>query len=162
MNKTPKGGQMAKPKDKGGAPTKYQEAYNEQARKLCLMGYIDTELADFFNIAVSTLNNWKKEYPLFMESLKAGKEIADMEVTASLYSRATGYSHTETKVFNNQGEILTHDVKKIYPPDPLSIKYWLNNRQPERWREKVEDTDSQQNQPVQKIEIEVVGANSKD
>ena len=27
-------------------PTKYQEAYAEQARKLCLLGYTDAELAD--------------------------------------------------------------------------------------------------------------------
>jgi len=129
---------MAKAKDKGGAPTKYQKAYNEQARKLCLMGYIDKELADFFGVTEKTLNNWKKEKDGFLQSLKDGKEFADMNVTVGLYERACGYSHVETKVFCNQGEITTHDVKKIYPPDPLSIKYWLNNRQPEKWREKVE------------------------
>ena len=129
---------MKKEKNKIGRKTLYDEKYNEQARKLCLLGYTDKQLADFFSIAVSTLNLWKEKYPLFMESLKAGKEFADMEVTASLYQRAIGYSHTETKVFNNQGEILTHDVNRIYPPDPMAIKYWLNNRQPERWREKVE------------------------
>ncbi len=135
---------MAKPKDKGGAPTKYQKAYNEQARKLCLMGYIDKELADFFGVTEKTLNNWKKKKVGFLQSLKEGKEFADMNVTASLYERATGYSHTETKVFCNQGDITTHDVQKIYPPDPLSIKYWLNNRQPERWRERVESEQSGQ------------------
>lgn len=142
-----------------GQPTKYREQYNEQARKLCLMGYTDKDLADFFEVAESTINNWKIEHPSFLESLKLGKEVADAEVTASLYQRATGYSHTETKVFNNQGEIVTHDVKRIYPPDPISIKYWLNNRQPERWREKVE-TDVVSDIEVGKIQIEVVGANS--
>ena len=138
---------MAKPKvkDIGGRPTKYQKAYNEQARKLCLMGYIDTEIADFFNIAVSTLNNWKHDKDGFMESLKDGRAGADMNVTVGLYERACGYSHIETKVFCNQGEITTHDVKKIYPPDPISIKYWLNNRQPEKWREKVEVEQSGSN-----------------
>lgn len=150
---------MAKPKP-AGRPEKYQEAYKEQARKLCLMGYTNDELADFFGVARSTLQLWVKNKDGFSDALKAGKDFADMEVAASLYQRAVGYSHTETKVFNNQGEIVTHDVKKIYPPDPLSIKYWLNNRQPDRWREKVEDTDTQSNQPIQKIEIEVVGANS--
>jgi hypothetical protein len=126
---------------KNGRPTLYDKKMDEQVRKLCLLGYIDREIADFFGIAESTLNNWKHDYPSFLESLKAGKEVADMEVTASLYQRAIGYSHIETKVFNNQGEILTHDVNKIYPPDPISIKYWLNNRQPGRWREKVETED---------------------
>ena len=127
---------MAKPlvKNKGGAPTKYQKSYNEQSRKLCLMGYTDKQLAGFFEVSESTINKWKLDHPLFSESLKSGKVIADANVTASLYDRATGYSHMETKVFCNQGEITTHDVNKIYPPDPLSIKYWLNNRQPKRWR----------------------------
>lgn len=141
-----------------GRPTSYREEYNEQARKLCLMGYTDKELADFFNVCERTLNYWKKEYPEFLQSLKDGKEIADAEVTASLYQRAKGYEHVETKVFNNQGEIITHNVTKKYPPDPLAIKYWLNNRQPNRWREKVEE-ETAQDSPVSKIQLEVVGAN---
>ena len=49
-----------KKKDVGGRPSKYLPAHNEQARKLCLLGYTDDQLADFFNVAVSTLTNWKK------------------------------------------------------------------------------------------------------
>jgi transcriptional regulator with XRE-family HTH domain len=148
-------------KNKGGAPSKYSEKYNEQGRKLCLMGYTDKQLADFFGVAESTINKWKLDYPGFSESLKAGKEIADAEVTASLYERAKGYQHIETKVFCNQGEITTHDVKKIYPPDPISIKYWLNNRQPGVWREKVDTPVESDDEPVSKIQIEVIGANTK-
>ena len=105
---------MAKPltKNKGGAPTKYQKSYNEQSRKLCLMGYTDKQLADFFEVSESTINKWKLDHPSFSESLKSGKVIADANVTASLYDRATGYSHIETKVFCNQGEITTHDENK--------------------------------------------------
>jgi hypothetical protein len=150
---------MAKPKT-SGRPSKYNVKYNEQARKLCLMGYTDKQLGKFFEVAESTINKWKIDHKGFSESLKAGKEIADAEVTASLFERAKGYSHIETKVFNNQGEILTYDVNKIYPPDPISIKYWLNNRQPERWREKVEEVGLDSEGQIQKIQIEVVGAPS--
>ena len=139
---------MAKPKT-AGRPSKYNVKYNEQARKLCLMGYTDKQLGGFFEVAESTINKWKVDHIGFSESLKAGKEMADAEVTASLFERAKGYSHKETKVFNNQGEILTHDVNKIYPPDPMAIKYWLNNRQPLNWREKVEvDSDKGEAQPL--------------
>ncbi len=51
-------------------PTKYQEAYAEQARKLCLLGYTDAELADFFEVSESTINKWKLDYPKFSESIK--------------------------------------------------------------------------------------------
>ncbi|MES1763769.1 hypothetical protein ACKWMU_12765, partial [Escherichia coli] len=53
-------------------PTKYQEAYAEQARKLCLLGYTDAELADFFEVSESTINKWKLDYPEFSESIKKG------------------------------------------------------------------------------------------
>lgn len=151
---------MAKPKTKkpSGRPEKYQKAFNEQARKLCLMGYTNDQLAEFFGVARSTLQLWVKDKVGFSDSLKAGKEIADMNVTVGLYERACGYSHIETKVFCNQGEITTHDIKKIYPPDPISIKYWLNNRQPEKWREKVDTEVMQPDQVIQKVQIEVVGA----
>ena len=133
---------MAKPekeKKQNGRPTDYRPEYDEQARKLCLLGFIEKELADFFGVATSTITLWKKVHPSFSASLKSGKVVADANVVASLYERAVGCTRTETKVFNNQGEILTHDVKKAYPPDPISIKYWLNNRQNTKWREKVED-----------------------
>lgn len=42
-----------------GRPTLYREEYAEQARKLCLLGTTDAELADFFNVAVDTINEWK-------------------------------------------------------------------------------------------------------
>ena len=102
------------------------------------MGYTDKNLADFFEVSEATINNWKHDHDGFLESLKAGKVIADATVTASLYERAIGYSHTEEKVFCSNGEIITHETEKKYPPDPISMKYWLNNRQPKVWREKVE------------------------
>lgn len=120
------------------------------------MGYIDKDLADFFNVSEATINNWKHEHDGFLESLNAGKVIADAEVTASLYERATGYSHMETKVFCSNGEIVTADVNKIYPPDPISIKYWLNNRQSKTWREKVE-VEEKETAP-QSITINLVDA----
>ena len=122
-----------------GAPKKYNKKYNEQARKLCLMGYTDTELADFFEVSVRSINNWKKDYPDFMHSLKMGKELADAEVTASLYQKAIGYSCKETKIATTEGKITDEkEYTKNYPPCPISIKYWLNNRQSTKWREKVE------------------------
>jgi len=44
---------------KTGRPTKYDEKYNEQAYKLCLLGASDKDMADFFQVTESTLNLWK-------------------------------------------------------------------------------------------------------
>jgi len=147
-----------KEKSKGGRPTRYKSEYAEQARKLGLLGATDEALADFFEIAVSTLNKWKKDHPEFMESIKSGKQIADANVASSLYHRALGYSHQETKVFNNMGEIVTYECEKHYPPDPTSAIFWLKNRQPQAWRDKpVEEVE--QEQVISKVVVEVVGAN---
>lgn len=120
-------------------PTKYKAEYAEQARKLCLLGATDADLAEFFEVSEQTINAWKKAHKAFLESLKAGKRLADAEVAERLFQRAMGYSHPEEKVFNNQGEIVTHQTTKHYPPDPTSMIFWLKNRDPERWREKPAD-----------------------
>ena len=53
-----------------GRPTKYDPKYIEQVYKLCLLGATDSDMANFFNISEATLNNWKIEYPEFLESIK--------------------------------------------------------------------------------------------
>jgi transcriptional regulator with XRE-family HTH domain len=121
-----------------GRPTAYKEEYNEQARKLCLLGFTDKQLADFFDVTEQTINNWKKDYPEFFESLKKGKDIADANVAYSFYQRAIGYEHPEDKIFNNNGKEMIVKTIKHYPPDTAAALSWLKNRQAEKWRDKQE------------------------
>lgn len=121
-----------------GRPTDYQESYNEQAEKLCKLGATDAELADFFEIAESTLNNWKSVYPDFMESIKKGKTLADAEVADKLYKRATGYSHEDVDIKCFDGQIIETPLIKHYPPDTAAAIFWLKNRQRKKWRDKIE------------------------
>lgn len=119
-----------------GRPTKYKIEYNEQAYKLCLLGHTDEELAEFFEVHVSTIHQWKLDYPDFSDSIKKGKEIADAEVSKSLYHRALGYSHPDVDIKAVNGEIVETPVMKHYPPDATSAIFWLKNRQPKKWRDK--------------------------
>jgi hypothetical protein len=118
-----------------GAPTKYQPEYNEQAYKLCLLGFTDTELADFFEVHEDTINEWKKVYPEFSVSVNRGKAIADAEVAVSFHKRAVGYTYEE-RTF--EGGELTKTVEKELAPDPGAALNWLKNRQPNKWRDKKE------------------------
>lgn len=122
----------------GGRPTKYREDYPKRAYKLCLLGATDKQLADFFEIEESTLNNWKLEYPEFMESLKAGKSDADAVIAQSLFHRAKGYSHPEDKIFNEDGEAMIVPTVKHYAPDTTACIFWLKNRQKDKWRDRTE------------------------
>lgn len=128
-----KGKASAKPV---GRPSRYKEEFSDQARKLCRLGATDKELAEFFGVAVSTLNLWKKNHPQFSESLKEGKALADAEVADKLFQRATGYSHPDVHISNYQGVITITPLVKHYPPDPTSMIFWLKNRRPDLWRDK--------------------------
>ncbi|MEP8883513.1 terminase [Enterobacter kobei] len=117
-------------------PTKYQEAYAEQARKLCLLGYTDAELADFFEVSEATINNWKLEHPEFLESIKKGKDVADGDVASNLYHRAMGYTAKEKREEKTAEGFKEVDAEKHIPGDVTAMIFWLKNRQKDKWREK--------------------------
>ena len=122
-----------------GRPTLYKSEYADKARKLCEKhGFTDKDLAEVFDVDESTVNNWKVGHPEFLESIREGKSFRDSNIERSLYDRARGYSHPEEKIFVNQGEVIRADTVKHYPPDPTSMIFWLKNRQPAKWRDKVE------------------------
>jgi hypothetical protein len=125
-----------------GRPTKYKEEYCGIAKNYALLGATDKELAVFFGVSEATINNWKLDYPEFLESITEGKEKADAMVAERLFERAMGYTHPEEKIFNNQGEIVRAKTVKHYPPDTKAATFWLKNRQKEKWsdRQKIEHT----------------------
>ena len=142
-----------KEQKKIGAPTKYKEEYNDIALKMCRLGAKDTDLADFFEVPESTINNWKKQFPLFLESIRKGKELSDIEVAESLYKCAIGYERKEIELKvvskgNNAGsEVQAIPVIKYYPPVPTSQIFWLKNRNGRWWRDRVE-TNGDDKAPV--------------
>ena len=118
-----------------GRPTKYKPEYAKIAYKLCLLKKAtDKDLAEIFDTTEQTVNAWKKEQPEFLEAIKEGKDRADTNVAASLYERATGYSHPEDKVFLYDGEPIVVPTTKHYPPDTAAAFIWLKNRA--GWRDK--------------------------
>lgn len=119
-------------------PTDYRKEYAEQARKLCLLGYTDKQLADFFNVNERTINRWKKDYPEFCQSIKKGKEVADIEVIESLYKRAIGFEYDETELKTDGNAKSKRVIKKLVVPDTTAQIFWLKNRQPKIWRDKQE------------------------
>lgn len=119
----------------GGRPKSFKPEYVEQAKKLCLLGATDMDLADFFQVHVATLKRWKNEYPEFNDALKLGKEVPDRLVERSLYNRAVGYTYESEKVFQYQGEVVRAPVREHVPPDTTAQIFWLKNRRPDLWRD---------------------------
>lgn len=122
-----------------GRPSKYEEEYNEQVKKLCMLGAIDTEIADFFGVAPSTYYEWQEKHPKFRESIKEGKLVADMKVSEALFKRATGYELKAFKFATADGKITDKvEYMQAYAPDPTAAIFWLKNRQRDKWSDKQE------------------------
>lgn len=133
---------MMKPSRKRGRPSKFTHAMLKQARFLAEKGCTDVEMARFFEVSESTFNLWKVKHGDFSESLKEGKAIADDKVQNALFQRAVGYAHPDTHVSIYQGNVTLTPIMKHLPPETTAAIFWLKNRRPAEWRDKIDvDTD---------------------
>lgn len=98
-------------------------------------GLTDKQISKNIGISESTLNDWKKKFPEFSESLKQSKEIADRQVENALHKTALGFYYEEDMV-TNQGDVVR--VKKYSKPNTTAQIFWLKNRKPANWRDKQE------------------------
>lgn len=123
--------------NRGGRPSAFRGEFVAQAKKLCKLGATDLDLAEFFEVDVSTIWRWSTKYDTFRSALKSGKESADDRVERSLYQRAVGYSHDSVKVFMPAGAkapVYAPFVEHV-PPDTTAQIFWLKNRRKEDWRD---------------------------
>ena len=125
-----------------GRPTKYQDSYPEQAAKLCALGATDAQLADFFGCSVASIKLWRAQHPAFSAALKLAKDHADEVVERSLYQRAAGYEHDEVDIRVVGTKVVKTPIRKHYAPDVVACIFWLKNRKPAAWRDKIEHAHS--------------------
>jgi hypothetical protein len=121
-------------RSRAGRPTKYKPEYARVAKALLKAGHTVPELAEVFDISVSTVWLWRSTHPEFMQAFSESNEFCDRRAEASLYQRVTGYDYPDTKVFNNNGTPLIVPIWKHIPPDPQAARFWLQARQNDRWR----------------------------
>lgn len=148
----------------GGRPSKYDPKVTpDQARKLCAAGFTDAQLADFFGVTTTTIDNWKNRHPEFLGALREGKDEFDTErVEKALAHRAVGYSHDEDDIRVVNGEIVITPTTKHYPPDTTAAIFWLKNRNRQRWRDKVDvDHGLQEDNPIMSLLEGIAGRTLK-
>jgi hypothetical protein len=121
-----------------GRPSKYTDDIVAKMEMLFRRGFTVVEVSKIIDISEDSILRWRRNKPDFCKTLGEWKADADIRVEKSLYERACGFEHPEEKVFCNNGEIITHLTTKKYPPDYQSMALWLKNRQPDKWRDKIE------------------------
>lgn len=123
---------------KRGPKSKFNEKLGEVFVRKTQEGKTLEEIAEIVGVSKRTLSNWMGQSTDLLHAVKEARQVADELVEAALFSRATGYSHPETKVGFSDGCPVTEEVTKHYPPDTTAIMFWLRNRNPKKWREKTE------------------------
>ena len=108
-----------------------------QVEAWCRDGLIEAQIATNLGISVATLEVYKHDHPEFVEALKRGKEVVDIQVENKLFKRAMGYEYNEVKtVVDDEGGVtVTRTIKEVVPDTTAQI-FWLKNRKPREWRDK--------------------------
>lgn len=120
-------------------------------------GLTEPQIAQNMGISFPTLCEWKKKFPNILDALKRGKEPVDTQVENALLKRALGYEYdevtTETERFpvgkpDEDGEQRFIERTKVKTkhvtvlPDVTAQIFWLKNRKPKQWRDRVEQAVS--------------------
>ena len=108
---------------KVGRKTKYDDFIDRKGLVLvegwARDGLTDLQISKNIGVAMSTFCDWKNKHPEFSEALKRSKEAADYEVENALF-------------------------KKAKMGDVTAQIFWLKNRKPKQWRDKVSFVDETQ------------------
>ena len=103
-------------------------------------GLTDEQIAGNLGISRDSFIEYKKQYSEFSDILNRGKEVVDYEVEGKLLQRAMGYEYEEKTQEYRDGELITTKiVTKQVAPDVAAQIFWLKNRKPKVWRDKVEN-----------------------
>ena len=106
---------------------------------MALSGATDDQIADGLGISIRSLYRYGSQFEEFRQAIKYGKDHADDRVERSLYHRAVGYEHDAVKVaFDKDGRPLYAPYRERVEPDTTAQIFWLKNRRPKEWRDKIE------------------------
>lgn len=108
----------------------------------CREGLYYQEMSNRLGIHLATFMKYKAEKPEFDEILKKGREVVDLQVENALLKRALGFEYEEetNEGFTDENGDIVRGHKKIVKkrvlPDPVSMIFWLKNRQGHKWHDR--------------------------
>ena len=109
------------------------ESFIRRAYKLSLLGLLDKDLADAFDVDYVTLYTWRNKSKALDRAIIEGRMMASARVAEAVYTRAVGYEKTVQEIKNSGGEAVVMEYTKYFPPNITAAMYWLNNRDKQRW-----------------------------
>lgn len=108
-------------------------------------GLTDEQIAKNIGINRTTLYDWKKKEVNIADALKKGKEVIDFEVENALLKKALGYTITLNKQKVTKDGDVVDIIEEIHvPPDTTAQIFWLKNRKPNNWKDRVETDEDKE------------------
>lgn len=116
-------------------------------------GLTDEQIAKNMGITRTTLFEWRKLSPYISNALKKGKEVVDYEVVGAMVRSAMGYNvklekqvklKTVTYIDGNRHEkeeLVTVYEETHVPANVTAQIFWLKNRKPEDFKDRVDVAD---------------------
>lgn len=110
-------------------------------------GLVMREIAEKMGISRSTLYEWINKSQDISDSCARGGAEADENVEGALFKKCTGYNaiikkpikvrrikYENGKKVEEYEEIVEAEEEVHVPADSAAQKFWLTNRQPEKWQ----------------------------
>jgi len=123
----------------------YHDMKPDQLKKLAAAGWSVDEVADFYGLPKTLLNNWiTTNKNSIGDAFNTGLDNSIKRVERALFERAIGYTHKEIKVMSvprggNQGSRIEKvKVTKHYPPEVQACIFYLTNKRRSEWKHRFE------------------------
>lgn len=111
------------------------------------------QIAHNVGVADSTFRRWKEENEALSAAIKRGNAPVDLEVENAMLKSALGHKETVRKAIKvktekqkvGEGKIVEEHIEyvdeEVYiPPQVVAQIFWLKNRRPDKWKDKIEQT----------------------
>ena len=112
-----------------------------------------SQIAHNVGVADSTFRKWRDEHEAISAAIKRGNAPVDLEVENAMLKSALGHKETVRKAIKvktekqkvGEGKIVEEHIEyvdeEVYiPPQVVAQIFWLKNRRPDKWKDKVEQT----------------------
>ena len=123
--------------------------------QMAIAGWDEARISSVFGLTKTDFIKSIGEDSKLSEAIKFGRQITIGEVAESLFKRAKGYHYFEEHYEDKDGQmILKKKVRKHIPGDILAANTFLNNRDPQNWKMKRDETPEP---PKVKINVKLSG-----
>ena len=119
-------------------------------------GLTNDEIAHNIGVSGRTFSEWIRRFSAISSVLKKGKAPVDIQVENALLKRALGYDYEETitEIVELAGGKQRKQIRKVakhMPADTTAQIFWLKNRRPDKWRDKVENVQTVENELLKSL-----------